>query len=64
MRLRVYASDGTVEHPLKGFTAVYYKPANGRQLVLKKCTNTDDYELLSQVWEAANDMARKLGWIV
>ena len=25
---------------------------------------TDDHELLVQAWQAANDKARELGWIV
>jgi hypothetical protein len=66
MLLRVYVSNGeiTVEHLLKGFAAVYYKPAGEPQLILRRRTETDDYELLARVWKAANDKARELGWIV
>jgi hypothetical protein len=66
MLLRVYVSDGeiTVEHLLEGFAAVYYKPANEPQLILGRRTETDNYELLARVWEAANAKARELGWIL
>jgi hypothetical protein len=45
------------------FRAVYYKPA-GRELVLRERTKTDDFQLLTEAWKAANDKARELGWIV
>jgi hypothetical protein len=47
-----------------GFYAVYCKPTNQPQLILKRRSETDDYELLAQAWQAANDKARELGWIV
>ena len=47
-----------------GFCAVYYKPTDQPQLVLRLRTKTDDYELLAKAWHAANDKARELGWIV
>jgi len=31
---------------------------------LGRRTETDDYELLARVWEAANAKARELGWIL
>ena len=34
------------------------------ELVLKRRTDTGDNVLLVQVWQAANDKARELGWIV
>jgi len=41
------------------------KPINTRpRLVLRRRSDTDDYELLAQAWKAANDKARELGWIV
>jgi hypothetical protein len=33
------------------------------QLILRKRTESDDYELFARVWQAANDKARELGWI-
>jgi hypothetical protein len=46
------------------FRAVYYKPAGLPQLILRERTKCNDHELLAAVWIAANDKARKLGWIV
>jgi hypothetical protein len=46
------------------FFAVYVKPNNRSELVLKRRTDTGDNVLLVQVWQAANDKARELGWIV
>ena len=43
--------------------AVYHKPTNQPQL-LKRRTQTDDYVVLARAWQAANDKARELGWIV
>ena len=45
------------------FCAVYYKPSDESQLVLRIRTQTDDHELLAKAWQAANDKARELGWI-
>jgi hypothetical protein len=47
-----------------GFYAAYAKPTNAPQLVLRRRTETDDHALLAQAWQAANDKARELGWIV
>jgi len=46
------------------FRAIYYKPAGSPQLILRQRTKCDDEAMLSAVWKAANDKARKLGWIV
>jgi hypothetical protein len=46
-----------------GFFA-YAKPSNAPQLILKRRTATDDHALLAAAWQAANDKARELGWIV
>jgi hypothetical protein len=46
------------------FCAVYYKPTNQPQLILRRRTDTDDHALLAQAWQAANAKARELGWIV
>jgi hypothetical protein len=45
------------------FCAVYHKPTNQPQLILKRRTQTDDYVILARAWKAANDKARELGWI-
>jgi hypothetical protein len=47
-----------------GFFAAYAKPSNAPQLILRRRTETDDHELLAQAWQAANEKARELGWIV
>jgi hypothetical protein len=46
------------------FCAVYLKPTNQPQLILKRRTQTDDYVVLARAWQAANDKARELGWIM
>jgi hypothetical protein len=45
------------------FEAVYYKPSDKPQLILRHRTYTEDYELLAKAWQAANTKARELGWI-
>jgi hypothetical protein len=47
-----------------GFRAVYVKSSSRQQLVLKGRSETDDYQLLTRAWQAANAKARELGWIV
>ena len=46
-----------------GVCAVYYKPSNQPQLILRRRTDTDDHELVARAWQAANEKARELGWI-
>ena len=53
-----------VSLPSGKFNAVYYKAAGQPQLILRERTKTDDHELIVDAWKAANDKARKLGWIV
>ena len=45
------------------FEAVYYKPSDKPQLILRHRTYSDDHELLVKAWEAAKTKARELGWI-
>jgi hypothetical protein len=47
-----------------GFYAAYAKPKDQPQLLLRRRTETEDHALLMQAWQAANEKARKLGWIV
>ena len=63
-RLIVVARDGEIVVSVAGFKAVYYKPTNQPQLILWRRSDTDDHELLARAWQAANDKARELGWIV
>ena len=60
----VRVQGGEIIVTLLEFCAVYVKPANQPQLILKRRTATDDYELLARAWEAANTKAREIGWIV
>ena len=46
-----------------GFRAAYCKRPNFPQLKVRRCTGTDDHELLAQAWQAASAKARELGWI-
>ena len=55
--------DGDIVVSMAGFCAVYYKPSNQPQLILRRRSDTDDHELLARAWRAANEKARELGWI-
>ena len=62
-RFVVVVQDGDIIVSVSGFYAVYYKPTNKPQLILRRRSDTDDHELLARAWQAANDKARELGWI-
>ena len=62
--VEVENGDIIVSLPKAKFRAVYYKLARQPQLILRERTKTDDHELLADVWKAANDKARELGWIL
>lgn len=47
-----------------GFFAAYAKASNAPQLILRRRTETHNREPLAQAWQAANEKARELGWIV
>src|SRR4249920_3522159 len=65
MRLfMVVHGDEIVVTSEKGFRAAYCKRPNFPQLKVRRCTDTNDQELLAQAWQAANAKARGLGWIV
>jgi hypothetical protein len=63
-RFVVVVQDDDIIVSLADFYAVYFKPTNQPQLILRRRTDTDDHELLARAWQAANDKARELGWIV
>jgi hypothetical protein len=63
-KFRVEVVDKDLMVSTERFCAVYYKPADQPQLVLRIRTQSDDDELLARAWQAANDKARELGWIV
>jgi hypothetical protein len=54
--------DGEIVVRSTGFRAVYFKSSNRQQLILKRRSETDDYQLLTRAWQAANAKARELGW--
>ena len=60
----VLVQDGDIVVSVAGFYAVYFKPINQPQLILRRRTDTDDHALLARAWQAANDKAREMGWIV
>ena len=47
-----------------GFCAVYYKPTDQPQLIMRLRRKSDDHELLAKARHAANRKAQELGWIV
>ena len=64
MRFVVVVQDDDIIVSVADFYAVYFKPTNQPQLILRRRTDTDDHELMARAWQAANDKARELGWIV
>jgi hypothetical protein len=52
-----------VTQPTTQFFAVYARPTNESQLILKRRSDTEDQALLAQAWQAANAKARELEWI-
>jgi hypothetical protein len=60
----VMVQDGDIVVSVAGLCAVYYKPSNQPQLILRRRSETDDHALLAAAWQAANNKARELGWIV
>jgi hypothetical protein len=63
--LKVTVEGGNIVVTLgREFKATYYKPAGQPQLILRERSKSDDDELLAAVLKAANDKARKMGWIV
>ena len=60
----VVVQGGDIVVSLAGFYADYYKPTNEPQLKLRHRTDTNDHARLARSWQAANQKARELGWIV
>lgn len=57
--------------PATSYGVTYYKPAGSSQLLAKNFHSKNDSrapiteaEFLARAWQAANDKARELGWIV
>jgi hypothetical protein len=61
---QVEVRDGDLIVASGDFRAVYFKPADKQQLILRHRTETEDHALLARAWQAANNKARELGWIV
>jgi len=61
--LTVVVQDGDIVVSMARFSAMYYKPNNQSQLILRRRTDTYDHELIARAWQAANEKARELGWI-
>jgi hypothetical protein len=53
-----------VSQPGTRFYAIYTKPADEPALVLIISDATNDLQIGAELWQAANDKARELGWIV
>ena len=62
-KFHVEVVNGDLMVSTERFCAVYYKPLDQPQLLLRIRTQTDDHELLAKAWQAVNDKARELGWI-
>jgi hypothetical protein len=62
--LHVQEVDGEIVVTSGDFRAVYYKPSDHPLLALRSRTISDNHALLARSWQAANDKARELGWIV
>jgi hypothetical protein len=72
MQLHMKVQDGQIVVTLlqTGFCALYRKPANSLQLVRSAFTTDRSNEPISKgeffaiAWDAANEKARELGWIL
>jgi hypothetical protein len=62
--MRVEVRDRDIIATVGNFRAVYYKPANQPQLILRERSRSDNHELMAKAWKAASDKERELGWIV
>ena len=62
---QVEVKDGEiiVAVPSSVFNAVYFKRAGSPFLTLRQRTETDDHQLMAQVFRTAVNKARELDWI-
>jgi hypothetical protein len=72
-RLRVDVVDDEIIVSLPGtsYSVTYFKRARSPQLLARNISHTDDRrtpvklsDFLARAWQAANEKARELGWIV
>ena len=71
LRIEVVGDEIIVILPATSYGITYYKPANSPQLFAKDFRSKVDSgapityaEFLVRAWQAANNKARELGWIV
>jgi hypothetical protein len=64
IRFDVRVQGGEIIISLADFCAIYVKPSDQAQLILRRRTETDDHDLLALAWQTAKEKARELGWIV
>jgi hypothetical protein len=69
--IRVVDDEILVSLPFSTYTATYYKRSDLSHLTLKCASDDSDpqapltaAEFLGRAWDAANNKARELGWIV
>jgi hypothetical protein len=71
LRIDVVDDEIIISLPATTYSVTYYKPPNSPQLLAKNISQSDDKrtpvklsDFLARAWQAANDEARQLGWIV
>ena len=71
LRVEVVGDEIMVILPATSYGVTYYKPAKSPQLLAKdpwfkidSCACMTQADFLAKAWQAANDKARELGWIV
>jgi hypothetical protein len=71
LRLEVLGDEIIVILPATSYGVTYYKSANSPRLLAKNFLSKNDSgapitqaEFLARAWQAANEKARELGWIV
>jgi len=71
LRIDVVDDEIIIDLPATTYSVTYYKPANSPQLLAKNISQEDDRrtplklsDFLARAWQAANEKARELGWIV
>jgi predicted alpha/beta hydrolase family esterase len=71
LRVEVLGDEIIVILPATSYGVTYFKPANSPQLLAKDFHSKNDSsapithaEFIAKAWQAANEKARELGWIV
>jgi hypothetical protein len=63
LRVVVDHDDIIITQPGSKSVAVYFKP-RGKPYIVAKNPPVGTQEFISRAWDAANEKARELGWIV